>query len=319
MPERARAGEQVEHARVVHAVAEDREQRLAHPVGGRAGVRAGRGLQAAPSVCPGDHAHRCVSMSRPWTCAALCLGFAGAEETYPFSARDDRLQGAREDLRDRARSTREPPLRSASSASRSSAAQLRADHAAITPGYHLNKRHWNTVTVDGSAARRGWSATWSRTPTTSSWSALPKRRPRRSRAGHDHRPRHRRHRRPRPRRRRATWPRAGSTCSCTAATRSARRRSRRRSARPACTWPTSRRWPQVRALADALPRLDVLVNNAGLISEERRGDRRRDRADLPGQPPGAVPAHHAAARARRRRGASCTSPRPARSARTSTT
>jgi predicted DNA-binding protein (MmcQ/YjbR family) len=30
------------------------------------------------------------------------------------------------------------------------AEQLRADHAAITPGYHLNKRHWNTVVLDGS-------------------------------------------------------------------------------------------------------------------------------------------------------------------------
>jgi predicted DNA-binding protein (MmcQ/YjbR family) len=27
---------------------------------------------------------------------------------------------------------------------------LRAGHPAITAGYHLNKRHWNTVTVDGS-------------------------------------------------------------------------------------------------------------------------------------------------------------------------
>ena len=27
---------------------------------------------------------------------------------------------------------------------------LRASHAAITPGYHLNKRHWNTITLDGS-------------------------------------------------------------------------------------------------------------------------------------------------------------------------
>jgi predicted DNA-binding protein (MmcQ/YjbR family) len=27
---------------------------------------------------------------------------------------------------------------------------LRASYAAITPGYHLNKRHWNTVTLDGS-------------------------------------------------------------------------------------------------------------------------------------------------------------------------
>ena len=27
---------------------------------------------------------------------------------------------------------------------------LRAAHAAIEPGYHLNKRHWITVAVDGS-------------------------------------------------------------------------------------------------------------------------------------------------------------------------
>ena len=30
------------------------------------------------------------------------------------------------------------------------AVQLRAAHPAIAPGYHLNKRHWNTVTLDGS-------------------------------------------------------------------------------------------------------------------------------------------------------------------------
>jgi len=27
---------------------------------------------------------------------------------------------------------------------------LRRDHAAVNPGYHLNKRHWNTVLCDGS-------------------------------------------------------------------------------------------------------------------------------------------------------------------------
>ena len=27
---------------------------------------------------------------------------------------------------------------------------LRRDYAAITPGYHLNKKHWNTVLIDGS-------------------------------------------------------------------------------------------------------------------------------------------------------------------------
>jgi predicted DNA-binding protein (MmcQ/YjbR family) len=30
------------------------------------------------------------------------------------------------------------------------AAGLRDRYAAVTPGYHLNKRHWNTVALDGS-------------------------------------------------------------------------------------------------------------------------------------------------------------------------
>ena len=30
------------------------------------------------------------------------------------------------------------------------AEQLRASHEAVRPGYHLNKRHWITVTIDGS-------------------------------------------------------------------------------------------------------------------------------------------------------------------------
>jgi len=30
------------------------------------------------------------------------------------------------------------------------AVQLRTTHQAVRPGYHLDKRHWNTVTLDGS-------------------------------------------------------------------------------------------------------------------------------------------------------------------------
>jgi predicted DNA-binding protein (MmcQ/YjbR family) len=30
------------------------------------------------------------------------------------------------------------------------AIELRNSYPAIRPGYHLNKRHWNTITVDGS-------------------------------------------------------------------------------------------------------------------------------------------------------------------------
>jgi predicted DNA-binding protein (MmcQ/YjbR family) len=32
------------------------------------------------------------------------------------------------------------------------AAQLRATYPSIRPGYHLNKRHWNTITLDGELA-----------------------------------------------------------------------------------------------------------------------------------------------------------------------
>ncbi len=31
------------------------------------------------------------------------------------------------------------------------AVELREEHAAIIPGYHMNKRHWNTVVLDGSS------------------------------------------------------------------------------------------------------------------------------------------------------------------------
>ena len=34
------------------------------------------------------------------------------------------------------------------------AERLRATHPAVEPGYHLNKRHWNTVTIDGSLEDR---------------------------------------------------------------------------------------------------------------------------------------------------------------------
>jgi predicted DNA-binding protein (MmcQ/YjbR family) len=34
------------------------------------------------------------------------------------------------------------------------AEQFRATHSAIQPGYHLNKRHWNTVEIDGSVPDR---------------------------------------------------------------------------------------------------------------------------------------------------------------------
>ncbi len=34
------------------------------------------------------------------------------------------------------------------------AVQLREQHAAVQPGYHMNKKHWNTVVMDGSIPDR---------------------------------------------------------------------------------------------------------------------------------------------------------------------
>jgi predicted DNA-binding protein (MmcQ/YjbR family) len=77
-----------------------------------------------------------------------CLTFPGSEETFPFGPETSVFKVAGKmfavsQLGSEALSISvkcEPQL----------AEQLREAHAAVTPGYHLNKRHWNTVAVDGS-------------------------------------------------------------------------------------------------------------------------------------------------------------------------
>jgi predicted DNA-binding protein (MmcQ/YjbR family) len=77
-----------------------------------------------------------------------CLSFTGAEETFPFGPETSvfKVSGKMFALSQlEAESLRvsvkcEPLLAEA----------LRAAYAAVLPGYHLNKRHWNTVIVDGS-------------------------------------------------------------------------------------------------------------------------------------------------------------------------
>ena len=34
------------------------------------------------------------------------------------------------------------------------AIELREQYPAVTPGYHMNKKHWNTITIDGSIPSR---------------------------------------------------------------------------------------------------------------------------------------------------------------------
>jgi predicted DNA-binding protein (MmcQ/YjbR family) len=77
-----------------------------------------------------------------------CLSFVGAEETFPFGPETSvfKVRGrmfalsalGAESLRVSLKC--EPQLAEA----------LRASYPAVLPGYHLNKRHWNTVVLDGS-------------------------------------------------------------------------------------------------------------------------------------------------------------------------
>jgi predicted DNA-binding protein (MmcQ/YjbR family) len=81
-----------------------------------------------------------------------CLSFAGAVEEFPFRPELSvfKVSGkvfALAPLEDR-------PLRVSLKCEPALAEQLRATYSAIRPGYHLNKRHWNTVNVDGSLPDR---------------------------------------------------------------------------------------------------------------------------------------------------------------------
>ena len=78
-----------------------------------------------------------------------CLAMTGAEETFPFGPENSvfKVEGKIFAI---SRLGSEPPLSISLKCEPGLAEQLRAGHAAITPGYHLNKRHWNTIVLDGS-------------------------------------------------------------------------------------------------------------------------------------------------------------------------
>ena len=78
----------------------------------------------------------------------LCLGFPGAVEDFPFGVATSvfKVEGKMFALS----ALRSRPLSVSLKCEPELASQLRATYAAIAPGYHLNKRHWNTVTLDGS-------------------------------------------------------------------------------------------------------------------------------------------------------------------------
>src|SRR6266571_665119 len=98
---------------------------------------------------PGVRAHqRRGSQMNQQELKAQCLALPGSCEDFPFGDEVSvfkvggkmfaacRLDGE--------------PLQLSIKCDPDLAVQLRAAYPAITPGYHLNKRHWNTITLDGS-------------------------------------------------------------------------------------------------------------------------------------------------------------------------
>ena len=79
---------------------------------------------------------------------AWCLDQPGALEDFPFTAEHSvfKVEGKMFAISALGRE----PLEVSVKCEPELAVELRHSYAAIRPGYHLNKRHWNTITLDGS-------------------------------------------------------------------------------------------------------------------------------------------------------------------------
>ena len=92
----------------------------------------------------------------------ICLSFPGAFEDFPFGPETSVFKvraavtgGARHEAKMFAASAMDPDNWSVSlKCEPALAEQLRDTYPQIRPGYHLNKRHWNTVDVDGALPDR---------------------------------------------------------------------------------------------------------------------------------------------------------------------
>ena len=82
------------------------------------------------------------------TLRKFLLGKPGASEEFPFgpSAMVFKVRGKMFALI----AVKETPLRINLKCDPELALHLRGLYDAVQPGYHMNKNHWNTVTIDGS-------------------------------------------------------------------------------------------------------------------------------------------------------------------------
>ena len=97
-------------------------------------------------------AHRHDVRVRPTKLRDVCLSFPGSAETFPFGPETSVFKVSGKVFA--ISRLKEDPLRVSVKCEPLLAEQLREAHAAVIPGYHLNKRHWNTVIIDGSLPER---------------------------------------------------------------------------------------------------------------------------------------------------------------------
>ena len=92
------------------------------------------------------------SVLSPKSLRSFCLDLPGSVEEFPFSEGLSvfKVRGKVFALS----SLASAPLAVSLKCEPEIAEHLRAAHPAVEPGYHLNKRHWNTVTIDGSLEDR---------------------------------------------------------------------------------------------------------------------------------------------------------------------
>ncbi|MEU5535850.1 MmcQ/YjbR family DNA-binding protein [Streptomyces sp. NPDC020362] len=89
----------------------------------------------------------------PQELRAFCLSFNAAVEDFPFNP-DTSVFKVRGKLFALTRLDAQP-LTVNLKCDPEDAVRLRGEHEGlIVPGYHMNKRHWNTVTVDGGLSDR---------------------------------------------------------------------------------------------------------------------------------------------------------------------
>ncbi|WP_030384635.1 MmcQ/YjbR family DNA-binding protein [Streptomyces sp. NRRL S-241] len=77
----------------------------------------------------------------------FCLGFNAAVEEFPFTPETSVFKVLGKVFALSALDGE--PLKVNLKCDPELAVRLREEHEAIVPGYHMNKRHWNTVTVGG--------------------------------------------------------------------------------------------------------------------------------------------------------------------------